>query len=176
MELTVQPNQFARTTTRARTFSMAILLTAALATAGCWQGQSAATYQQATLGATGDGVEKDSADRTVGVRGALLVSDGQRLAVVVTLVNHSEEPDALVAVAIEGTSFGELQTPIPVMPGQTTSIGQKNSALHILGSGLSSAGSRFVDVQFVFRNGGVIDTTLLIRANEGIWADIPLAL
>ena len=126
------------------------------------------------MGATGDGVEKDSPDRMVGVRGALLVSDGQRLAVVVTLVNHADTADALTAVRIQGTSLGDLETPIPVMPGQTTSVGQKHSDLHILGSGISHEGSRFVDVQFVFRNGGIIDTKLLVRANVGIWAEIPL--
>lgn len=152
----------------------ALLLAFAASASGCWQGQSAATYQQAAQGATGDGVEKDSADRTVGIRGALLVSDGQRLAVVVTLVNHADTADALTAVRIEGTAFGDLETAIPVMPGQTTSVGQRNSQLHIVGSGLSSAGSRFVPVQFVFRNGGIIDAELLVRANEGIWADIPL--
>ena len=172
----MESNRVARIARRTNALSTAIVLAATLATAGCWQGQSAATYQQATLGATGDGVEKDSADRTVGVRGALLVSDGQHLAVVVTLVNHGQTPDALTAVRIQGTAFGDLETPIPVMPGQTTSVGQKNSQVHILGSGLSSAGSKFVDVQFVFRNGGVIDAKLLVRANEGIWADIPLTI
>ena len=152
-----------------------LLVTASLGLAGCWQGQNAGTYQQAAQGATGDGVEKNSSDGSVGIRGAVIVAKDGKVAVVVTLVNRSAVMDGLVAVRVPGTDLGDLMTPIPVMPLSTTAVGQANSTVRIIGSGLEGVGSQFVPVEFVFNTGGVIAAKLLVRAPEGIWADTPLA-
>lgn len=151
-----------------------LCLTAPLALAGCWQGQNAATYEQAALGATGDGVEVDSDDKSVGIRGAVLVSNGSNFSVVATLVNHGASTDSLLQVDVEG---GEVRQPdggIAVLPDSATVIGQANAKHFIFGAGLSAAGSRFVRARFVFEKGGIIETSLLVRANDGMWAQIPL--
>ena len=153
-----------------------LLLTASLGLAGCWQGQNAGTYQQAAQGATGDGVEKNSTDGSVGIRGAVLVAKDGKVAVVVTLVNRSAAPDSLVAVRVPGTDLNNLVVPVPVMPHSTTPVGQSDSRLRLLGTGLQGVGSQFVPVEFVFNTGGVIAAKLLVRAPEGIWADIPLEM
>lgn len=158
----------------ARAAGFVLFLVAPGALAGCWQGQNAATYQQATLGATGDGVEIDTADKSVGIRGAVVVSNGSTFSVVATLVNHSDHIDYLQGVGIEGAEVSQPARPIAVQPGGTTTIGQANASEFVFGSGLASQGSRFVNTRFVFRNGGIITTRLLVRAHEGMWAQIPL--
>ena len=151
-----------------------LCLTAPLGLAGCWQGQNAATYEQAALGATGDGVEVDSADKSVGIRGAVLVSNGSSFSVVATLVNHGAGTDSLRGVDVEGGEVRQPEGGIAVLPDSTMAVGQANSEHFIFGSGLSAAGSRFVRTRFVFEKGGIIETSLLVRANEGMWAQIPL--
>lgn len=151
-----------------------VCVTAPLGLTGCWQGQNAATYQQAALGATGDGVETDSADKTVGIRGALVVSNGSNFSVVATLVNHGSSTDSLRGVDIEGGDVLQPESGIDVLPDSTTTIGQANSEQFVFGSGLSAEGSKFVRARFVFEKGGIIETNLLVRANDGMWAQIPL--
>jgi hypothetical protein len=153
----------------------AITLGASLGLTGCWQGQQAGTYQQAALGATGDGVEADTADKSMGIRGAIILANSNNFSVVVTLVNRTSKDDGLVDVAIPGAAVDAINPPLLVMPNSTLTVGQKNSEVRIFGTGLTSAGNRFVPVRFTFASGGVITTRLLIRAPGGIWAEIPVA-
>lgn len=152
------------------------LMTGAASTlSGCWQGQNAGTYQQSTLGATGDGVEADTANKSMGIRGAIIIADDNQFSVVVTLVNRSTQDDGLVSVEIPGAAVDAINPPLLVMPNSTLTIGQVNSEVKIFGTGLTSEGNGFVPVRFTFANGGVITTRLLVRAPEGIWTGIPVA-
>lgn len=168
-----------RATRRSRlakaTVTLVLTTGCAVALSGCWQGQNAGTYQQSTLGATGDGVEADTADKSMGIRGAIIIANDNQFSVVATLVNRSTQDDGLVSVQIPGAQVNAINPPLLVMPNSTLTLGQANSDVKVFGTGVTSEGNGFVPVRFTFANGGVITTRLLVRAPEGIWAGIPVA-
>ena len=145
------------------------LLVAPVALAACGQGNGAATYVQATQGATGDGVEQSSANGLLGIRGAVVVAKDGNFSIVTTLVNNGMENDALVAVGV-GTGATSVHIDIPA--GRTVSVGQIGAPEHIFGTGLMSKPSAFVPVTFVFAKGGDITAKLLVRSPDGYWAGI----
>lgn len=147
-----------------------LLVAASSATlAGCWQGNSAATYVQSTQGATGDGVEKNTDNGLVGVRGALVVAKDGDFSVIVTLVNESADDERLIGVAI-GDSV--INTDITIPAGGTVPLGHTNAEQHIFGTGLQARPSAFVPAQFAFETNGSITAQLLVRAPDGYWEGV----
>lgn len=173
MAKTGEPLDCLPVTTRAnrvfRTSVAALVLATATPLAGCWQGNSAATYVQSTQGATGDGVEKNTDNGQAGVRGALIVAKDGNFSVIATLVNKTNAPERLAAVIVGETL---LPTDITIPAGGTVQVGHSDAEDHIFGSGLTTLPSAFVPVSFEFGTNGPISTQLLVRAPEGYWEGV----
>ncbi|MEY5145345.1 MAG: hypothetical protein RL745_714 [Actinomycetota bacterium] len=152
-------------------FAGPLVISVAIGLAGCWQGNTAATYVQSTQGATGDGVEKNSENGQVGVRGALIVAQDGNFSVIATLVNKSAQPERLVSVAVGDII---INTDITIPASGTAQVGHSTAKERIFGTGLLTLPSAFVPVQFQFGTHGPVTAALLVRAPEGYWKGIPV--
>ena len=152
-----------------RTAFAAVVLATTAAFAGCWQGNSAATYVQSTQGGTGDGVEKNTDNGQAGVRGALIVAEDGNFSVIATLVNKTNQDERLTAVIV-GDSL--LPTDITIPAGGTVQVGHSDAGEHIFGTGLATLPSAFVPVSFEFGTNGPVAAQLLVRAPEGYWQGV----
>jgi phage gpG-like protein len=157
-----------------RRLAAAAAAVAVILTSGCATGFDAGTRQDS---ATGDGVDR-ALENGLGVRGAILVHSDSNSALVATLKNSSDRDDALIGVEISGAgtqSIGQATlnpSPIDIPARGTVSVGLPANEARITLTGVPERPSQYVNVVFVFRDAGRLETQLLSTQNAGYYADI----
>ncbi len=131
--------------------ALAVTTLAVLPTAGCYQGFDNTVNSQ---GPTGNGTDFRVGD--VLVQDTTLVAsptESGRAALIMTLINKGQEPDALASVSVAGTSATLRTAPIPVRPGESVKVGG-DSPNQVVVAGLSVPAGSYADVTLTFRAAG----------------------
>jgi hypothetical protein len=124
-----------------------------LPTAGCYQGFEGTVNSQ---GPTGNGTDfLVGAD--IKVQDATLVTGPQGesgvASLIMTIINESELPDALVKVSTEPATTSSQKTPIAVTPGASVQVGGPATDQVVL-TGLKVTPGSYATVTFSFERAG----------------------
>lgn len=147
--------------------ALALALIALFALTGCQAGQKAATAQpydpvDGRNVNVPDGAEWP--DPYLGVRDALVVSDGDNGALVMTLVNNSHSDDALESATLDGNNVLMPGGPVAVRVGDAVNIGSDAGAVAGV-MGLGVAPGHWADLSLTFANAGQSDFQVLVVPN-----------
>jgi hypothetical protein len=151
---------------RSRTLVAAVLLCslAALALTGCAAGSTAQTSQTYN---PGDGrnvnipADATFTDPYLAVRNALVVSNGGAASATVTVVNHTDEPDTLNQISINGNVATFVGGPFEVAPGEKISVGGGSDASALVADGGVEPG-HWTDLSLTFANAGTTTVSVLV--------------
>lgn len=142
-----------------RRITAVIAALALLATPGCAIGFNSGTSQ---VRGSLNGVDA-TLPTGLGVRGAAIVAGATTSTIVGALKNSSDKVDALVGVEFGGGITGTLTpTAIEVQPGAITTLGLPSSQARVDVGVTPSKPSQYVDVTFIFRESGRLNTQLLV--------------
>lgn len=161
---------------RRRAAAAAVAVATLASLSGCWAGFDAGTSVQANQ-AVGNGANLTAGD--VDVRGATWVRNVENpteATLVATFVTGSDVPDKLVKVEIDpaspmGITGGELE-----IPAQGSVRTGHWSPSFINAFDFKVLPSAFVPTTFTFRNAGTVTGDVLVVANTGQYAGVPVSL
>ena len=157
-----------------RTHAAAVLALAVLAVpalTGCFNGQGATTYTQASMN-SGNGVEAQVGP--IHVENATLVQgpEGTTSATLTTrIVNASATPDRLVYATIDGMPAEITGGGTDLGPGASVSFGF-DSENWINAYAIDAPVSSYVNVELGFAEAGLVSTRVLIVPPAGYYAGI----
>jgi hypothetical protein len=158
-----------------RIFSAVAIAALAISLSGCAAGNNASTRQvkQVTDGVEGS-ITKDG--NNIKILNLLLVAVGGGNAVLVgTIINNADADDALLGIAINGTTL--TYTGTNTLPKNTPIIfeGDRANAKAVLGGFGGTAGSN-VKVSLFFAKAGEITLTAIVRDTRDDYAGITAAI
>ena len=158
-----------------RIFSAVVIAALAISLSGCAAGNNASTRQvkQVTDGVEG-AINKDGND--IKILNLLVVAVGGGNAVLVgTIINNADAEDALLGIAINGTTL--TYTGTNTLPKNTPIIfeGDRANAKAVLGGFGGTAGSN-VKVSLFFAKAGEITLTAIVRDTRDDYAGITAAI
>ena len=154
-----------------RTLSALVIASLAVSLSGCGAGPNAATRQVREVT---DGVEasitKDGNDIKI-VNLLVVAAPGGNAVLVGTVVNNADTEDALLGVAIDGTTA--TYTGKNVLPKNSPIIfdGPSANAKVVLGGFGAPAGSR-VKVGLFFAHAGAVTVDAIVRDTRDTYADV----
>jgi hypothetical protein len=158
-----------------RIFSAVVIAALAISLSGCAAGNNASTRQVKQVS---DGVEgsitKDG--NNIKILNLLVVAVGGGNAVLVgTIINNADADDALLGIAINGTTL--TYTGTNTLPKNTPIIfeGDRANAKAVLGGFGGTAGSN-VKVSLFFAKAGEITLTAIVRDTRDDYAGITAAI
>lgn len=132
--------------------ALAVSVLAVLPTAGCYQGFEGTVNTQ---GPTGNGTDF-LVGSDIKVQDATLVTDPEgsgAAALVLTIINEGELPDALVKVSTEPATTSSQKSPIAVKSGASVQVGGAAQDQVVL-SGLTVDAGSYATVTFSFERAG----------------------
>ena len=154
-----------------RTISVLAITALAVSLTGCGAGNNASTRQvkQVTDGVEGSIIKDGNNIKIVNL--LVVAAPGGNAVLVGTIVNNGDIEDALLGVAINGTSA--TYTGNNVLPKNTPIIfeGERANAKVVLGGFGAPAGSR-VQVGLFFGNAGVVTLDAIVREARDEYAGI----
>jgi hypothetical protein len=158
-----------------RIFSAVVIAALAISLSGCAAGNNASTRQvkQVTDGVEGS-ITKDG--NNIKILNLLVVAVGGGNAVLVgTIINNADADDALLGIAINGTTL--TYTGTNTLPKNTPIIfeGDRANAKAVLGGFGGTAGSN-VKVSLFFAKAGEITLTAIVRDTRDDYAGITAAI
>jgi hypothetical protein len=158
-----------------RIFSAVVIAALAVSLTGCAAGNNASTRQvkQVTDGVEGS-ITKDG--NNIKILNLLVVAVGGGNAVLVgTIINNADAEDALLGIAINGTTL--TYTGTNTLPKNTPIIfeGDRANAKAVLGGFGGTAGSN-VKVSLFFAKAGEITLTAIVRDTRDDYAGITAAI
>jgi hypothetical protein len=158
-----------------RIFSAVVIAALAISLSGCAAGNNASTRQvkQVTDGVEGS-ITKDG--NNIKILNLLVVAVGGGNAVLVgTIINNADAEDALLGIAINGTTL--TYTGTNTLPKNTPIIfeGDRANAKAVLGGFGGTAGSN-VKVSLFFAKAGEITLTAIVRDTRDDYAGITAAI
>ena len=158
-----------------RIFSAIVIAALAVSLTGCGAGNNASTRQvkQVTDGVEGS-ITKDG--NNIKILNLLVVAVGGGNAVLVgTIINNADAEDALLGIAINGTTL--TYTGTNTLPKNTPIIfeGDRANAKAVLGGFGGTAGSN-VKVSLFFVKAGEITLTAIVRDTRDDYAGITAAI
>jgi len=158
-----------------RIFSAVVIAALAISLSGCAAGNNASTRQvkQVTDGVEGS-ITKDG--NNIKILNLLVVAVGGGNAVLVgTIINNADADDALLGIAINGTTLEYTGT--NTLPKNTPIIfeGDRANAKAVLGGFGGTAGSN-VKVSLFFAKAGEITLTAIVRDTRDDYAGITAAI
>jgi hypothetical protein len=158
-----------------RIFSAVVIAALAISLSGCAAGNNASTRQvkQVTDGVEGS-ITKDG--NNIKILNLLVVAVGGGNAVLVgTIINNADAEDALLGIAINGTTLEYTGT--NTLPKNTPIIfeGDRANAKAVLGSFGGTAGSN-VKVSLFFAKAGAITLDAIVREAKNEYAGISGAI
>jgi len=158
-----------------RIFSAVAIAALAISLSGCAAGNNASTRQvkQVTDGVEGS-ITKDG--NNIKILNLLVVAVGGGDAVLVgTIINNADADDALLGIAINGTTL--TYTGTNTLPKNTPIIfeGDRANAKAVLGGFGGTAGSN-VKVSLFFAKAGEITLTAIVRDTRDDYAGITAAI
>jgi len=158
-----------------RIFSAVVIAALAISLSGCAAGNNASTRQvkQVTDGVEGS-IIKDG--NNIKILNLLVVAVGGGSAVLVgTIINNADAEDALLGIAINGTTL--TYTGTNTLPKNTPIIfeGDRANAKAVLGGFGGTAGSN-VKVSLFFAKAGEITLTAIVRDTKDDYAGVTAAV
>ena len=158
-----------------RIFSAVVIAALAISLSGCAAGNNASTRQvkQVTDGVEGS-IIKDG--NNIKILNLLVVAVGGGNAVLVgTIINNADAEDALLGIAINGTTL--TYTGTNTLPKNTPIIfeGDRANAKAVLGGFGGTAGSN-VKVSLFFAKAGEITLTAIVRDTRDAYAGVTGAI
>ena len=158
-----------------RIFSAVVIAALAISLSGCAAGNNASTrlVKQVTDGVEGS-ITKDG--HNIKILNLLVVAVGGGNAVLVgTIINNADAEDALLGIAINGTTL--TYTGTNTLPKNTPIIfeGDRANAKAVLGGFGGTAGSN-VKVSLFFAKAGEITLTAIVRDTRDDYAGITAAI
>jgi len=158
-----------------RIFSAVVIAALAISLSGCAAGNNASTRQvkQVTDGVEGS-ITKDG--NNIKILNLLVVAVGGGNAVLVgTIINNADAEDALLGIAINGTTL--TYTGTNTLPKNTPIIfeGDRANAKAVLGGFGGTAGSN-VKVSLFFAKAGEITLTAIVRDTRDAYAGVTGAI
>ena len=158
-----------------RIFSAVVIAALAISLSGCAAGNNASTrlVKQVTDGVEGS-ITKDG--NNIKILNLLVVAVGSGNAVLVgTIINNADTEDALLGIAINGTTLNYTGT--NTLPKNTPIIfeGDRANAKAVLGGFGGTAGSN-VKVSLFFAKAGEITLTAIVRDTRDDYAGITAAI
>lgn len=152
---------------------------AALSLVGCQAGTNAQTSQDySPVDGRNINVPADAGPRDpfVAIRGAIIVAnDSGQAALLATVRNKTDETETLVSVAVDDAPGAIDGGSIVIEPGRSVAIGEPGGA-QVSWSDLGVAAGTWVTLTMQFGTAGTVTRDVLVVANTGIYADVPIGI